>query len=176
MSDAAPAAAVGTGGAAGPVAPPRRALLTRSLPVVVAVVAADQLTKHWAVSHLGDGHADHLLWTLQLKLTFNSGMAFSRGQGLGPIIGLVALVVVVTMLVSLRRAGSIGAAVATAMVIGGALGNVSDRLFRSGGGFLRGKVVDFVDLQWYPVFNVADAALVIGGILLVLMSLRTDPA
>ena len=53
------------------------------------------------------------------------------------------------------------------MVIGGAIGNVCDRLFRSGNGFLRGEVIDFIDLQWWPVFNVADIAITVGGVLLI---------
>jgi signal peptidase II len=145
-----------------------------SLVLAAVVLAADQLTKHWAVSHLSDGHAVHVLWTLRFHLTFNSGMAFSRGRGLGPIIGVVALLVVVVLLLSLRRQGSKLATVAVALVIGGAAGNVADRLFRSGDGFLRGEVIDFIDLQWWPVFNLADAALVVGGVLLVVSALFAD--
>jgi signal peptidase II len=86
------------------------------------------------------------------------------------VIGVIALVVVVVLLTMLRRNGSTVAAVAVGLVIGGAAGNVADRLFRSGNGFLGGEVVDFIDLQWWPVFNVADACVVIGGALLLLQS------
>jgi signal peptidase II len=138
--------------------------------VAVAVVIVDQLTKRWALHALA--HRDiHLVWTLQLNLTFNSGMAFGRGKGLGPVIGVLALVVIVAMLVSLRRSGSRLAAVGVGLVIGGALGNVLDRLFRGDTGFLQGAVVDFIDVQWWPVWNVADMGVVIGGILLVVVSL-----
>ena len=58
-------------------------------------------------------------------------------------------------------------AVALGLVLGGAAGNLLDRLFREGSGFLGGGVVDFIDLQWWPIFNVADAAVTIGGLLLV---------
>ena len=58
------------------------------------------------------------------------------------------------------------------MIIGGALGNLADRAFRSGDGFLGGAVVDFVDLQWWPVFNLADAAVVVGGATIVLRGIR----
>jgi signal peptidase II len=69
------------------------------------------------------------------------------------------------------------AAVAVGLVVGGAAGNILDRLFRSGDGFLKGEVVDFIDLQWWPVFNVADAAVVIGGILLLVSTaLASDAA
>jgi signal peptidase II len=103
-------------------------------------------------------------------------MAFSQGRGWGPVIGIVALVVVVVLLASRRRSASVGGAVALGLVIGGAAGNILDRLFRSGDGFLSGQVVDFIDFQWYPVFNLADAAIVIGGILLLLFSFRTSRA
>jgi len=77
---------------------------------------------------------------------------------------------VVVLLLSLRKGGSTLSAVAVGLVVGGAAGNVVDRIFRSGSGFLGGEVVDFIDFQWWPVFNVADACIVIGGILLVVTS------
>jgi len=144
--------------------------------VAAIVIAVDQLTKAWAVSRLDDGNVIDVVWTLRLNLTFNGGMAFSQGTGLGPAIGVVALVVVVVLLASLRRAGSVGAAVALGLVVGGAIGNILDRLFRSGDGFLSGQVVDFIDFQWYPIFNVADAAIVICGLLLLFFSFRSGGA
>jgi signal peptidase II len=96
-------------------------------------------------------------------------MAFSRGEGLGPVIGVLALVVVAALLVSLRRQTSVASTAAVGLVIGGAAGNVVDRLFRSPG-WLRGAVVDFIDLQWWPIFNVADVAITVGGLLLLLGS------
>ena len=145
--------------------------------VAALVVLVDQLTKTWAVNALDDGHDVDVIWTLRFHLTFNGGMAFSQGRGLGPVIGIVAIIVVVILLVSLRRTGSTVAAVAVGLVVGGAAGNILDRLFRSGDGFLKGEVVDFIDLQWWPVFNVADAAVVIGGILLLVSTaLASDAA
>jgi signal peptidase II len=143
---------------------------SRSTAITVAVaalvLALDQLTKAWAVHALDDGHDVDVVWTLRFHLTFNGGMAFSQGRGLGPVIGVVAIVVVAVLLISLRRTGSVVASVAVGLVVGGAAGNIFDRLFRSGDGFLAGEVVDFIDLQWWPVFNMADAAVVVGGILL----------
>lgn len=145
--------------------------------VATLVVLVDQLTKTWAVNALDDGHDVDVVWTLRFHLTFNGGMAFSQGRGLGPVIGVVAIIVVAILLVSLRRTGSTVAAVAVGLVVGGAAGNILDRLFRSGDGFLKGEVVDFIDLQWWPVFNVADAAVVIGGILLLVSTaLASDAA
>jgi signal peptidase II len=140
-----------------------------TLAVAAAVLAIDQITKAWAVNALDDRDID-LFWTLRFHLTFNAGMAFSQGRGLGPVISVVALVVVVVLLASLRKGGSTVAAVAVGLVIGGAAGNVVDRLFRSGDGFLGGEVVDFIDFQWWPVFNVADACIVVGGALLLVFS------
>ena len=141
-----------------------------TLAVAGAIVALDQLTKEWAVSNLTDRNID-LFWTLRLNLSFNSGMAFGRGEGLGPVIGVVALVVIAVLLLGLRRQGDRLSAVAAGFVVGGALGNVLDRLFRDPGWF-RGAVVDFIDPQWWPIFNVADMGITIGGALLVLANLR----
>ncbi len=145
--------------------------------IAFIVVIADQLTKQWALSALRDGDID-VFWTLRFHLTFNSGMAFSRGQGLGPVIGVIALVVVVVLLLSLRRGGSRLNDVAVGLIVGGAIGNVLDRLFREQGWF-RGRVVDFIDFQWFPVFNVADMGVTVGGALLLLASVmvaQVDPA
>jgi signal peptidase II len=140
--------------------------------IAALVVAVDQLTKHWAVNTLDDRTID-VVGSLRFNLAFNSGMAFGRGQGFGPIIGILALVVIVGLLVSLRRgAGRVGT-LAVGLVVGGALGNILDRLFRADGWF-RGAVVDFIDLQWWPVFNVADMGVTIGGVLLVLGTVIAD--
>ena len=144
--------------------------LRPTLLVAAGVVVLDLLTKHWAINRLSDGRDIDLIGSLRFHLTFNSGMAFSRGQGLGPIIGIVAVVVVVVLLRSLRREGSLLLDVATGLVIGGALGNVLDRVFR-GDGLMDGSVIDFIDVQWWPIFNVADMAVTIGGILLVVSTL-----
>jgi signal peptidase II len=140
-----------------------------SLLVAAAVVVIDQATKAWALEALDDRDI-HVLWTLQFNLARNSGMAFGRGTGIGPIIGVVALVVVAALLVSLRRQANVMSTVAVGLVAGGAAGNVIDRLFRSPG-WLRGEVVDFIDFQWWPIFNVADMGITIGGLMLVLGSL-----
>jgi len=150
---------------------PRRHLAWLSVGIAAAVVVLDQLTKRWAVNALANGRIIDVVGSLRFNLTYNSGMAFSRGTGVGPVIGLVALVVVVALLASLRRNGSVWSSIGLGLVIGGAIGNVLDRLFRSGHGFLGGSVVDFIDVQWWPVFNVADAAITVGGVILVAGSL-----
>ena len=152
------------------ITPSRRHALL-AVGIAAAVVLIDQLTKHWAVNRLSGGRTVDVVGSLRFNLTYNSGMAFSRGAGLGPVIGIVALVVIVALLASLRRQGSIVSTVGLGLVIGGAIGNILDRLFRDGSGFLGGSVVDFIDLQWWPVFNVADSAITVGGIILVVGSL-----
>ena len=138
-----------------------------SVAIAAVVVAADQLTKEWALGRLGDGEIIHVIWTLQFNLAFNTGMAFGKAQGLGPVIAVIATVVVVGLLVSLRRASSALSTVAIGSVVGGAVGNLIDRVFRADG-ILDGSVVDFIDFQWFPIFNVADIAINVGGILLVI--------
>jgi signal peptidase II len=134
-------------------------------PVALTVVVLDQLTKWWAVNTLDTRDID-LFWTLRFNLSFNSGMAFGQGAGLGPVIGVVALVVIVGLVLSMRRADSRLVEFSVGLIVGGAIGNVIDRLFRSPGWF-RGSVVDFIDFQWFPIFNVADMGITIGGFLLV---------
>jgi signal peptidase II len=140
------------------------------------VVAIDQVTKWRALQDLTIGDPVDLFWTLRLNLMFNTGMAFSKGSSSGPIIGLVALVIVVVLLVIARRVESRVQLVLIGVVVGGALGNLVDRLFRADAGFLSGAVVDFIDPQFWPVFNVADACVVVGGILLAVTGLRSEPS
>ncbi|MFM8857241.1 MAG: signal peptidase II [Actinomycetota bacterium] len=139
--------------------------------VVGLVVAVDQLTKHWAVSQLDDGRIVHVVWTLQFNLAFNSGMAFGRGRGWGPVIGVIAMLVVVALVLSIRRRNNSRMSLAVGLVVAGALGNIIDRLFRNEG-WLRGEVVDFIDFQWFPIFNVADIAVNVGGVLLLWLYVR----
>jgi len=140
--------------------------------IALAVVVVDQITKHWALNRLSDGRMIDVVGSLRFNLSFNRGMAFSQGEGLGPIIAIVGVVVVAYLLISFRRNTRSGTAL-VGLIAGGAAGNIVDRAFR-GDAWLRGAVVDFVDLQWWPIFNVADAAICVGGALLVLSSLRGD--
>ena len=152
----------------------QRRIPSLSLLVAAVVVGLDQLSKHWAVSQLNDGHTVHVLWTLQFNLAFNGGMAFGRGQGLGPIIGVIATIVVVVLVLSLRRSDGKLSIVAVGLIVGGAMGNIVDRLFR-GDAWLHGKVVDFIDFQWFPIFNIADMCVNVGGGLLIVSYLFFQP-
>jgi signal peptidase II len=135
------------------------------------VVVADQLAKWWALRALDDNTID-LFWTLRLRLVFNTGAAFSLVQGLGPVLALGAVAIVVVLLWIGRVAPNRATAIAFGLIAGGALGNLADRLFRSGEGFLGGAVVDFIDVQWWPVWNVADMAIVVGAAALVALTSR----
>lgn len=125
------------------------------------VVALDQLTKHWALNRLDDGPVD-IVGSLRLNLTFNDGAAFSLGGGRTTWIALLAVAVAGVISVMGWRAVHGATAVGFGIVLGGALGNLVDRALRAGDGFLGGHVVDFVDLQWWPIFNVADVSLWVG--------------
>ncbi|HSB87802.1 MAG TPA: signal peptidase II [Ilumatobacteraceae bacterium] len=149
---------------------PRYRVPTLAAVIVPLVVVADQLTKRWAVSSLSGRPPRHVIWTLQWNLTRNSGMAFSKGQGIGPFIGVVALVIVLWLAWSSRKLTGKLSAIAAGLVAGGAIGNLLDRLFR-GDRFLRGAVIDFIDFQWFPIFNIADMAIDIGGGLFLLWTL-----
>ncbi|MGE5209963.1 MAG: signal peptidase II [Acidobacteriota bacterium] len=141
--------------------------------IALAVIALDQLTKHWAVTSLGTDREIDLFWTLRLNLAFNNGMAFGQGQGFGPVIAVIATVVIVYLLVSLQSEASPMGTIGMGLLIGGAAGNLIDRLFRGDDGFLQGGVVDFIDFQWFPIFNIADMAINVGAALLILNSILT---
>jgi len=148
---------------------PRATALRRAgiLLIAAAVVASDQAAKTWALRRLSDGRTIHIAWTLRLALTFNSGAAFGLGRGVTPVLVALAIVLVV-LLVGLgrdasRRAPAISV-LAMGLLLGGAAGNLTDRLVRHH----HGAVIDFIDLKWWPVFNVADASIVCGALLLLL--------
>lgn len=156
----------------------QRWLMLASTATVVVVV--DQLTKWWAVRELGpppegEGRIVDVVGSLRFLYAENTGMAFSKGAESGRWIGLVVILVVGAMLFFASRVHSRATVALLGVVIGGALGNLADRALRSTDGWLSGPVVDFVDLQWWPVFNVADAAVVVGGLLLVFVATR-EPA
>jgi signal peptidase II len=140
--------------------------------VALAVFALDQGSKAWAERTLAGGVPQPLLGSwLQLHLTHNAGAAFSLGTSYTIVLSLVALAVIAVCLRMSRRLGSFGWATALGLLLGGALGNVTDRLFRSPGPF-RGHVVDFLELPHWPVFNAADSAICVAAALFVVLTLR----
>jgi signal peptidase II len=139
--------------------------------VAAGFLLADQLTKWWALERLSDGRVIDVVWTLRFSLTFNTGASFGLGGDYGPLIGAAALGIVGLLVWQGGAVSTRTGAVALGMILGGALGNLSDRAFR-GDGFFDGAVVDFIDVQWWPVFNVADSAVVVGAVLLVIATAR----
>jgi signal peptidase II len=128
----------------------------------VVVTGLDQLTKTLAVGHLAHGPI-HVIGPLDLRLTYNTGAAFSLGRGLGPLIVVVGIVLVGLLIGLGRTVPTVASAVAVGMILGGAVGNLVDRLARGNGG----AVIDFVDFHFWPTFNLADACIVVGAVLLV---------
>src|SRR5205085_12575592 len=128
------------------------------------VVVLGQLTKAWALAALADGPIK-LIGGVRLNLTRNTAGAFGLGGAAVPLLAVVALGLVIFMASSGATTRHPRLAVAVGLVLGGALGNLADRMFR-GKGLLRGAVIDFVDLRVWPVFNVADAAITTGCLLL----------
>jgi len=152
-----------------------RSRLPLLLSVGAAVLAADLLSKQLAVHLLGDREPIGLLGgVLTLRLVRNPGAAFGMAQGLTVVLTAGAVVVVVAILRMARRLRSGPWAVALGLVLGGALGNLTDRLFRAPSPG-RGHVVDFLELPRWPVFNLADSAIVVAAVLMVLLSARGVP-
>ena len=141
------------------------------------MLLADVATKVAVVATVERGENIRLLGgALYLTHHRNTGAAFSFAEGWTVVFTLVAVVVAVVIVRTARRLRSTGWATALGLVLGGALGNLVDRIFRDPGP-LRGGVVDFLsvfgpDGRVWPVFNVADSAIVCGGILGALLALR----
>lgn len=161
-----------------PAAVPGRRPRTRLLLVLAAVILlTDLVTKIVVVATVEPGADIRLLGgALYLTQLRNMGAAFSFAEGATVLFSLIAVVVAVVIVRTARRMYSAGWAVALGLVLGGALGNLIDRIFRAPG-FLRGGVVDFLsvfgpDGSVWPVFNVADSAIVCGGLLGALLALR----
>lgn len=148
--------------------------------VAAAVVVADQVTKTVAETHLQPYRPRHVLATLDWDLTYNSGAAFSLGQGITSVVEVVVVILVLGLLVVGRRAARTARAPVAAgigLLLGGAIGNLIDRLVRSN----HGAVIDFVDIarvghrDLWPVFNLADSAIVVGALVTAVVWSRSGP-
>ncbi|MGI8661671.1 MAG: signal peptidase II [Acidimicrobiales bacterium] len=152
----------------------QRAGARRTTPVVAVaavVVVVDQLTKFWAVATLSDRDID-IFGSLRLHLERNSGAAFSVGGGRGSFIAVVGIAIVIALVWFARTTTTTATgALALGFVLGGAIGNLVDRFVRDSS-----AVVDFIDLQWWPVFNLADVGVTMGAIFLLAGSLRPRSA
>lgn len=155
-----------------PLSAGRPRLLWWSLTVALLTLVADQATKMWALHALDPGEPIDLVGRfLRLNLIRNPGAAFSIGNQATWLLTLVAVVVLVVILVSLRRLGHSGWAISLGLILGGAVGNLIDRFFREPG-LGRGHVVDMIDYGGLFIGNVADIAIVVGAALIALLAWR----
>ena len=140
--------------------------------VAAFVLAADAITKALVVTHLRPDEPVHVLGdVLMLDLLRNPGAAFSVGTGDTIVFTAIAVGVVIYIARTARNLRSVGWAITLGLLLGGAIGNLADRIFRAPGLF-RGNVVDWIELtRYWPVFNIADSAIVCGGILTVLLAM-----
>jgi signal peptidase II len=156
---------------------PRRSRARLLIGLALAVLALDLATKLLVVATIDRGENIRTLGgVVYLTHARNTGAAFAFAEGATVVFTVIALVVAVVIVRSARRLFSTGWAVALALVLGGAVGNLVDRFFRDPG-FLRGGVVDWISVfgpngEHYPIFNVADSAIVCGGVLGALLALR----
>jgi len=153
-------------------------VLVGALAVVILIV--DQLTKNWAVANLPELDPQPFLGeVLQLTLLYNSGAAWGMGAEITPVVTCLQIAIVIGVIVfAIRSVRSPWYALALGLIMGGALGNIHDRLLRAPSPF-HGAVVDFLELPHWPVFNIADMGVVGGALLVValgLFGLDADPA
>ena len=151
--------------------PHRRRLFVLLAAAALAAYVADQVTKAWALAALTPGDPVPLVGDfIRLNLIRNPGAAFSIGTGNTWVLTIVAVVVLIVVIRVSRRLGSIGWAWALGLLLGGALGNLTDRVVREPG-LGRGHVVDFLNYNNWFIGNIADIAIVSAAILIGLLAL-----
>ncbi|MHA7208267.1 signal peptidase II [Arthrobacter sp. MDT1-65] len=132
----------------------------------------DQLTKQWVVATMSEGQVTPVLPPLlSWRFIRNPGAAFSIGTDYTWVFTIIMVVVAVAIVLQVRKVASWGWAVALGLVLGGALGNLTDRLLRQPS-FGQGHVVDFIALPNFAIFNIADSAVVSGVVLVCILTLR----
>ena len=151
---------------------PRFGALALVLGLALGILAVDQLAKWLVVEHLQEGVSVPVIGELvQFHFVRNPGAAFSLGIGATWIFAIIALAVAVIIVVFARRIRSLAWATVFGLLLGGTVGNLTDRLFREPG-FGQGHVIDFVQLWGFPaIFNVADIAITFSVVLLIILTL-----
>jgi signal peptidase II len=138
----------------------------------VLLFGADLATKTWIVRNYGDGHVTSVIpGVLDVEESRNAGAAFGFATGGTIVFTIVAVVVALAIVRVATRLRSRAWAIALGLLLGGAVGNLGDRLFRSPSAF-RGHVVDWIYLHHWPVFNLADSGIVVGGVLAALLAVE----
>jgi signal peptidase II len=152
---------------------PGRSQVRLLLGVAAFVITADVISKAIAVAHIREYTYIHLIGTLlMLTLTRNGGAAFNLGgTSMTIVFTAIAASVVVYILRAARNLRSVAWAITLGLLLGGASGNLIDRIFRAPG-FLRGDVIDWIQLPHWPTFNIADSSICCAGVLVVLLSMR----
>jgi len=151
-------------------APSRRGAWARAAIVLAVVLAADQLVKKLVVDSLERGEVRDLVWFVDLVNTRNTGVAFGQLQNGGVIVSVVIAVALAGLLVFfVRNAQKPLVWLPTGMLLGGALGNIVDRI-------REGAVIDYLKLPHWPAFNVADASITVGVVILLVVIERGDRA
>lgn len=135
------------------------------------VIIVDRLTKLWALNALADGDIVPIEGILGFELAFNTGAAYGLFKGGGSVIAIGALVATALIIYALRSVDRRFEAVTLGAIMGGALGNLIDRVAR-GPGLFDGAVVDWIETPLWPNFNIADSAIVVGAVLLILATFR----
>ena len=140
------------------------------LSAAAVIVALDQVTKQLALNGLDDGPVEVIGGVLRFRLTFNPGGAFGLLQSLPELFLVATIGVIATILLWVRRLDQRALLVPLGMILGGGLGNLADRVVRTH----EGRVVDFIDFHVWPVFNLADSAIVIGVGLILILGARAE--
>ncbi|MEI9908103.1 MAG: signal peptidase II [Actinomycetota bacterium] len=141
-------------------------------------------SKSWALWRLSDGSSFKVIGSLlTFNLSRNTGAAFSIAPGGAGFLGAFSVIVILVILFWMRKINSRPWGVVLGLVLGGCIGNLTDRLFRTstesgsslGKGIFGGRVVDWIELPHWPIFNVADSAIVIAAVIAGVLSLRNIP-
>jgi signal peptidase II len=152
----------------------RTSLLQRTFSLACLIWAIDFLTKNWALTHLSGAPRKIIGDFLQLTLIRNPGAAFSMATGFTIIFTSISLGVAIFITRYAARITHPWWAVVAGLVLGGVLGNLSDRIFREPG-FLYGHVIDWIELPHWPVFNIADSAIVVAAGIAIILTSRNIP-
>ncbi|CAB4672386.1 unannotated protein [freshwater metagenome] len=145
------------------------------LSVAWSIWILDLATKAWAVSQLSHRDSVQVIGKFfQLTFVRNSGAAFSFATGATLLFSLFSICVLIAIIYFAPRLTSKGWAVVLGLVMGGILGNLSDRIFREPA-FLRGRVIDWMQLPHWPIFNIADSAIVVASAISIVLSARNIP-
>lgn len=145
--------------------------LQRLAALALVIWSLDFLTKNWAVENLSSSPRQIIGSLLQLRLLRNPGAAFSMATSFTIVFTSISIIVAVLILRYAPRITSTGWSVVAALVLGGVLGNLTDRIFRAPG-FLYGHVIDWIQIPHWPIFNIADSSITIAAAIAVVLTAR----